>query len=86
MTKNKNKEKDGILRLLNGVNVFIDIANEEEIPLGQMIGTIVILVSQVTKDCTETGLEALIAQLTLLKYDRMGILKTYEKARVEELL
>lgn len=86
MTKNKNKEKDGILRLLNEVNVFIDIANEEEIPLEQMIGTIVILASQVTKDCTETGLDALITHLTLLKYDRMGILKEYEKAKVKKLL
>ena len=82
----KNKEKDGILRLLNEVNVFIDIANEEEIPLEQMIGTIVILASQVTKDCTKTGLDALIAHLTLLKYDRMGILKEYEKTKVKELI
>nr|DAW04703.1 MAG TPA: hypothetical protein [Caudoviricetes sp.] len=86
MTKNKNKEKDGILRLLNEVNVFIDIANEEKIPLEQMISTIVILASQVTKDCTETGLEALITQLILLKYDRMGVLKTYEKTKVKELI
>ena len=83
MTKAKNKHQDGILRLLDEINVFIDIANEEKIPLEQMIGTIVILASQATKDCTETGLEVLIAQLTLLKYDRMGILKEYKKNKVK---
>lgn len=82
----KNKEKDGILRLLNEVNVFIDIANEEKIPLEQMIGTIVILAAQITKDYASTELEALIAQLTLLKYDRMGVLETYKKTKVKELI
>lgn len=86
MTKNKNKEKDGILRLLNEVNVFIDIANEEKIPLEQMISTIVILAAQITKDYAPIELEALITQLTLLKYDRMDILKTYEKTKVKELI
>lgn len=86
MTKNKNKEKDGIQRLLDEVDVFIDIANEEKISIEQMLSLIVVLAAQITKDYASTELEALITHLTLLKYDRMGILKTYEKTKGKELI
>lgn len=82
----KNKEKDGIQRLLDEVDVLIDIANEEKISIEQMLSLIVVLAAQITKDYASTELEALIAQLTLLKYDRMGILKEYEKTKVKELI
>ena len=86
MTKNKNKEKDGIQRLLDEVDVLIDMANEEKISIEQMLSLIVVLTAQITKDYAPTELEALITHLTLLKYDRMGILKTYEKTKGKELL
>ena len=86
MTKDNNKHKDGIQRLLDEVDVLIDIANEEKIPLEQMLSLIVVLAAQITKDHASIRLEALITQLTLLKYDRMDILKTYEKTKVKELI
>lgn len=86
MTKDNNKHKDGIQRLLDEVDVFIDIANEEEISIEQMLSLIVVLAAQITKDYASIELDAVIAQLTLLKYDRMGILKTYEKTKVKELI
>lgn len=82
----KNKEKDGIQRLLDEVDVLIDIANEEKISIEQMLSLIVVLAAQITKDYASIRLEALITQLTLLKYDRMDILKTYEKTKVKELI
>lgn len=80
------KHKDGIQRLLDEVDVLIDIANEEKISIEQMLSLIVVLVAQITKDYASIELEAVITQLTLLKYDRMGVLKIYEKTKVKELI
>ncbi len=82
----KNKEKDGIQRLLDEVDVLIDIADEEKISIEQMLSLIVVLAAQITKDYASIELEAVIARLVLIKYDRLGILDVHKKMKTKDFV
>jgi len=66
---------------------ILELLNENNLSKIEVLGILLVVVKTITEnDKDTTELSTLITRLLLLKYDRMGVLKTYEKTKVKELI
>lgn len=79
MTKNEDINKKLAYAL-------IDILDEYNLSVTEALGMLTVTIGMLTKDQDRAELDAVIARLVLIKYDRLGILDVHKKMKTKDFV
>lgn len=65
---------------------LIDILDEYNLSVTEALGMLTVTIGMLTKDQDRAELDAVIARLVLIKYDRLGILDVHKKMKTKDFV
>lgn len=65
---------------------LIDILDEYNLSVTEALGMLTATIGMLTKDQDRAELDAVIAKLILIKYDRLGILDVHKKMKTKDFV
>lgn len=65
---------------------LIDILDEYNLSVTEALGILTVTIGMLTKDQDRAELDAVIARLVLIKYDRLGILDVHKKMKTKDFV
>lgn len=65
---------------------LIDILDEYNLSVTEALGMLTVTIGILTKDQDRAELDAVIARLVLIKYDRLGILDVHKKMKTKDFV
>lgn len=65
---------------------LIDILDEYNLSITEALGMLTVTIGMLTKNQDRAELDAVIARLVLIKYDRLGILDVHKKMKTKDFV
>lgn len=65
---------------------LINILDEYNLSVTEALGMLTVTIGMLTKDQDRAELDAVIARLVLIKYDRLGILDVHKKMKTKDFV